>query len=104
MPRLWRTWRERRADTAETTMERARQLRLDYRQVFATDAGGRVLADILARCGVMQSSYTIGDTHETAFREGRRRVGLELIEMINSDPEALIKLAQTGETDEVTRG
>lgn len=104
MPRLWRTWREQRGDTAEAAALRQKQLRLDYRTVFASEAGGRVLADILARAGVMQSSYTIGDSHETAFREGRRRLGLELIEMINSDPEALTKLATTGETDEVTRG
>lgn len=104
MPRLWRTWRERRNDTAADAALRERQLRLDYRRVFATEEGGRVLADILARAGVMQSSYTIGDSHETAFREGRRRLGLELVEMINSDPEALTKLATTGETEEVTRG
>lgn len=105
MPRIWQTWRERRrhetreqAD-ARLAGERA-ALADDYRHVFASESGQRVLADLLRRAGVMQTSHD-GNPMQTAYAEGKRRIGLELIEMINADPGAALRLATVGQTEEL---
>jgi hypothetical protein len=68
-----------------------------YRQTFATEQGRVVLADLLRRAGLMQSSFS-GDPLETAYREGRRRLGLEVVEAINRDPDAVLAMVTSGET------
>jgi hypothetical protein len=45
----------------------------------------------------MQSSFS-GDALETAYREGRRRLGLEIVETINRDPDAVLAMVTSGET------
>lgn len=40
-----------------------------------TPDGREWMWDLLASCGVFSQSYA-GDTHDTAFNEGRRSVGL----------------------------
>lgn len=64
--RLWRLWGRRRAP----------QLAADYREVFQPDTpyGKRVLADLAEYCHAGVSSFTPGDSHGTAFAEGRRDV------------------------------
>ena len=37
-------------------------------------------------CGTYDQSYREGDTHETAFAEGKRFVGNTLIKMLKIDP------------------
>ena len=105
MPSIWKRWRDRGG--RETPEQQARQvveerhfLAMDYRFVFASEPGQRVLADILRRAGVMQSTY---DAHPSnaAFAEGKRRVALEIIEMINADPADRQRLALTGTTEEL---
>ncbi len=61
-----------------------------YRDLFQSKAGEEVLLE-LTKLFYDRISYTPGDSHETAFREGQRQV----ITFI------LLKLAtQTGEYDE----
>ena len=99
--RLWLTGGERRNQAKMTAEQRAAQqaaLAQAYRQTFATEQGRAVLADILRRAGLTQSSYA-GDPHETAFREGRRRVGLEIVEAINRDPDVELAMMTSGETN-----
>ena len=97
MPKLWQTRRERRDAGAART--RRAELIADYRTVFSTPSGQRVLADICRRTGVMQSSFTGDGAEATAYREGRRRAALEIIETINSDPETLARVAMDGDTE-----
>lgn len=88
---------------AETRLKRERrELALDYRQTFASPAGQRVLADILRRGSVMQTSF---DPHAAtaAYNEGKRRLALEVVEMLNADPGQLDRLALTGDTEELYR-
>lgn len=40
-------------------------------------------------CKTYDMSYRPGDTHETAFHEGRRFVGNEIIKMLKLDPSKL---------------
>ena len=58
----------------------------DFRRLFETDQGQRVLAQIMSRCQVWERSYAEGDTHETARREGMRDVGLWIMEIMNTEP------------------
>ena len=98
MPKLWQTRRERRDAGMRT---RRAELIADYRTVFGTPSGQRVLADIARRAGVMQTSFNGDGPDATAFREGRRRMALEIIETINADPDTLAKVAMDGNTEEL---
>lgn len=48
------------------------QIDRDYQAAFAGREGEAVLADLIARFGGV--TYTRGDPHHTAFREGQRSV------------------------------
>jgi len=98
MTRLWRTWAQLRG--RDRTTER-QQLVMDYRQVFGSEAGRRVLGDILQSVGVMQTSFGPDGAAAVAFREGRRRVGLEIIQTINVNPDAIQAAVVTGELEEL---
>lgn len=51
-----------------------------YGAVFNTDQGKLVMEDLEASFG--GSTYTKGDSHDTAFREGQREVLLRIKQMI----------------------
>lgn len=51
----------------------------DYAFVFGSDAGKRVLRDLLRYCHVGVASHVPGDSHETAFRDGERNIALVII-------------------------
>lgn len=100
LARLWMTWRQRRAMGALTAEQRAEQeavLVSAYREALGGERGRIALADILRRGHVMETTYVTGDPYATAFREGRRRLALEIVEMVNRDPNAAIEMARTGE-------
>lgn len=63
----------------------------DYRQVFSSQAGRRVLQDLMASCGMLQTSFTKSDPHETAFKEGQRNAVLRILTIMKVDPDALDK-------------
>jgi hypothetical protein len=99
--RLWQTGGERRRRAKMTQPELAQDaaaLAQAYRQTFASEPGRLVLADLLRRAGLMQSSFS-SDALETAYREGRRRMGLEIVEAINRDPDAVLAMMTSGETN-----
>ena len=45
-----------------------------YRMCFNSPAGERVLHDLYKFCRVMDTTHVPGESHETAFNEGKRRV------------------------------
>jgi hypothetical protein len=99
--RIWQTGGDRRRRAQMTPPEVALEsaaLAMAYRHTFATEQGRTVLADLLRRAGIMQSSFS-SDPLETAYREGRRRLGLEIVEAINRDPEAVLAMVTSGETN-----
>lgn len=105
MPRIWQLWRDRgRGESPQQQQRRQEDERAvlagEYRATFATPTGQRVLADILRRAGVMSTTF---DAHppNAAYAEGKRRIGLEIIEMINADPADQDRLALTGHTEEL---
>jgi len=54
-----------------------------YKAIFAGDIGQHVLGDILQQCGTDVQSFVPGSPDETAFNEGRRRVGNYIEKMLN---------------------
>jgi hypothetical protein len=103
MARIWQLWRDRQRgespeDQARRVAEERLFLAIDYRQVFGSQAGQRVLADILRRAGIMQTSFDAVPAI-AAYNEGKRRIGLEIIELLNADPADQERLARTGDTE-----
>jgi len=78
-----------------TGEEKAEQLQRDYKAVFGTEAGKRVLEDLKRWCHVLWPSFT-GDPYETVFNEGKRAVYLHIQSMLELDVEELRKLAKEG--------
>lgn len=61
-----------------------RQAAMDCQATFNTETGRRVLWNLLTLCHVFQPSYRPGAPAEaTAFREGERNVGLQIMAMMN---------------------
>lgn len=61
-----------------------------YKNVFDTNDGRLVLADLMKRFKVFSNTYRANDTHGTAFCEGQRSVVLDLLRHINvSDSDIL---------------
>jgi hypothetical protein len=101
MARIWFRRRDQPRsvlDEQEALQQQRRALALAYRRTFATPDGQEVLADILRRGQVMQTTFDV-DARVAAYNEGRRRMALEIIEMLNADPAQLDRLALTGDTE-----
>ena len=65
-------------------------LKRDYVEVFSSSPGQRVLEDLCAKLGLSSSSFIVGDSHRTAFQEGKRHAALLIIDAIESPALALI--------------
>ena len=71
----------------------------DMRAVFLTDSGNRVLNYLCKIAHVNEAPYVPGDTHETAHREGMRRVVLSILRFIDKDPQELLNLPKEAENE-----
>ena len=58
------------------------ELQTDYKTVFNTDEGVRVMADLEKRCHFMTTTNIKGDSHESAYMEGQRSVLLFIKQML----------------------
>ncbi len=56
--------------------EEAEQLVMDYKDIFLSPQGARVLEDLSKFCHEKISGHTPGDPYSTAFRVGCQRVML----------------------------
>ncbi len=64
----------------------------DYRTIFTTPEGQRVLNDILTMTHQFHTSFSFDGKKQTDFREGERNVGLKLIAKMNKiNQDALFK-------------
>jgi|TARA_Y100000294_G_scaffold23865_1_gene20311 hypothetical protein len=59
------------------------QLIKDYKFVFASDEGKRVLSDLEKRCHEFVTTHDKSNSHETAFLEGQRSVLIFIKNMVN---------------------
>ena len=46
----------------------------DYKVVFGSENGKRVLSDLERRCHEFMTTHQKGDSHESAFLEGQRSI------------------------------
>ena len=73
-----------------------KQLASDVRAMLEHAPSRRILCHLLDMTGMFTTSFT--GNSETFFREGKRSVGLYLMNLINShDPNAFIRLLQEAE-------
>ena len=63
------------------------ELQTDYKTVFNSDEGVRVMADLEKRCHFMTTTNIKGDSHESAYMEGQRSVLLFIKQMLLNDNE-----------------
>ena len=64
-----------------------KQLGIDYKTVFKSEAGERVLSDLEKRCSFHATTQVKGESHESAFLEGSRAVVLFIKNMLNKKGE-----------------
>ena len=58
------------------------ELQTDYKTVFNSDEGKRVMSDLEKRCHFMTTTNIKGDSHESAYMEGQRSVLLFIKSML----------------------
>ena len=63
------------------------QLQTDYKVIFNSDEGVRVMADLEKRCHFMTTTNIKGDSHESAYMEGQRSVLLFIKSMLQNEKE-----------------
>ncbi|NNG04027.1 MAG: hypothetical protein HKM95_07990 [Inquilinus sp.] len=80
-------------------LDRVRR-RQDYARVFRGEAGGRVLRDLMRRHFVLRSTQAVGDSHESAFNEGRRAVVLDVLHTLRVREDELIRQSLEGDGNE----
>jgi hypothetical protein len=64
--------------------KKLKQLKADYKFVFGSDEGKRVLDDISIRCHESSTTFSKDNSHETAFLEGQRSIALFIKAMLKS--------------------
>ncbi len=69
----------------------------DYKTVFKSEEGRRVLWDLMKQASMISTSYVQGDPHSTSFNEGTRSVCLHILKKISTDVEKLEQRISEGE-------
>ena len=62
--------------------KKIKQLQIDYKSIFNSDEGVRVMADHEKRCHFLSTTNIKGDSHESAYMEGQRSVLLFIKQML----------------------
>lgn len=68
-----------------TMLRRRSELVEAYRAVFESPQGEVVLEHLTKTCHLFEPTFIAGDTHQSALREGERRVVLSILKMIGTD-------------------
>jgi hypothetical protein len=79
---------------AEASLRRVARLTRAWRALEESPGGKMVLGDLLGACGVLEVSHTPGDSHDTAYRDGRRSIGLHVLERLRWTETELVELAR----------
>lgn len=77
-------------EAQKRNFRKRRRLREDYRAVFATESGRRVLADLFRSCLIDNAGYIQQDT--ALHSQGRRWVFARIYKMLNMNDDELVKL------------
>ena len=63
--------------------KKIKQLQEDYKFVFNSEEGKRVLEDLNKRCHIYNTTHVKGDSHESAFYEGQRSLVVFIENILN---------------------
>lgn len=79
------------------TKDRLRQIQAlkDLEDILATAGGRRWILSLLRRCRIYSVTYAGEATHETAFQEGERNIGLHVLGVLLEEFPAQYSLALT---------
>lgn len=72
---------------------------IDYKTVFGSAQGKRVLYDMMKAAHMLETSFVKKDSHEMAFREGERNNVIRILAILKMDPEKLRQMIQEGEEE-----
>jgi len=70
-----------------------RQNQRDYKQVFGSAAGKRVLSDIMTKSGILFEDDS-ADPNSNLIRKGERRIGRSILSLICTDREHQLQKLQ----------
>lgn len=73
------------------------KLNHDYKEVFSSPQGQRVLADIMKRSGVTRPQFD-ANPEKSRFLEGHRHLAHSIFRMVHSSDEPLLKLIAEEQT------
>lgn len=90
---------DRRKQRDEEIRQRALLDAQDFEAIATLPAGRRLLKRLMAECGIYQSTFT-GDALTSAYQEGKRTMGLWLIEQFNPCPDLYIQLIKEKEPED----
>lgn len=76
------------------------QRTLDYKRVFGSEEGKRVLWDMMTAGHMLHSTRVPGDPTETLFREGERNTVLRVLTILEQDPAELRKMIKERKDNE----
>lgn len=82
----------------EEALQRELQKLEDYKHVFGSDAGQRVLRDLEDFCGLLSDGFD-PDPNVTAYNAGRRAVGVYLLRMLEMSREDLQQMVRQQMTE-----
>jgi len=63
--------------------KKLKQLQADYKFIFGSDEGKRVLEDLRKRCHIYSTTHVQGDSHESAYYEGQRSIVVFINNLLN---------------------
>lgn len=72
----------------------------DYKILFESDRGKKVLWDLMKTTDFLGPSHVIGDSHTTAFNDGQKNVVRHILKKIKTDYKKLEAKIQEGIEDE----
>ena len=72
---------------------------LEYKRVFGSPDGQKVLHDLMDRFHLLRATHFRGDSHESAFRDGERHVVITIMQILKQNPEKLMELLKQGESE-----
>lgn len=76
----------------------------DYHAVYNMPEGERMIIDLLRESGVLSVAHVAGDPGTSAFNDGKRAMGLFLIQRLRWSEGQLVKLARMQTADELDQG
>lgn len=64
----------------------------DFKKVFGTEEGERVLGHIYKMCGMNKQIHVPGDSYDSAFNAGKHRIGQGIQGILSQDEEDIFEI------------